>query len=91
MPGFPEFPKFKALGLEDLPFISKYPNAALANICELAPANLFIWKDFDNPQITLINQNLCILTQPANEPVYFLEPLGKPRIYTHNRISRIYL
>lgn len=73
---FPEYPNFKRLELKDLPIISKYPDAASANICELAPANLFIWKDFDNPQLTTINQNLCIFTQPANEPPYFLEPLG---------------
>ena len=72
----PSFPDFKELSLDDIPEL----NAALAlkkrSVCELALANLFIWKDIDNPKITKINDNICILTDFKIESPFFFEPLG---------------
>ncbi|MBI5400125.1 DUF2156 domain-containing protein [Candidatus Saganbacteria bacterium] len=56
-------------------FAQKQPAA-----CEVSPANLLIWQDFDRPQITLINDNLCLFISPINEKPFFLEPLGNQQL-----------
>jgi hypothetical protein len=72
----PEFPKFKELEIGDLEQIKPFLEISPPNICELSPSNLFIWSDFDRPQLTIINNNLCIFINPLNESPYFLQPLG---------------
>lgn len=76
----PEFPKFRALEIGALEAIKPYCLKANSEVCELAPANLMIWSDFDRPQMTLINDNLCLLVNPLNEAPYFLEPLGSHKL-----------
>lgn len=76
----PEYPKFKLLELKDIDQISKHIKKSNPRICELSPTNLLIWKDFDNPKLTFINQNPCIHITPHNEAPYFLEPLGNHKI-----------
>ncbi|MFH1542768.1 MAG: phosphatidylglycerol lysyltransferase domain-containing protein [bacterium] len=49
-------------------------------VCELALANLYIWQEFDHAKFTFINNNLCLLITPPNEPPFFLEPLGQNKI-----------
>lgn len=73
---FPEYPQFKNLEFSDLEQIKNVLKEVNPNICEFCLANLIIWKDFDRPQITLINGNICILVTPPNEPPFFFEPLG---------------
>ena len=77
----PEYPQFKPLEIEDLIDISAYLKQINPTICELAPANLLIWKDFDNPKITVMNENLCILISPLNEPPFFMEPVGNNKTF----------
>lgn len=77
----PEYPKFKPLELEDKDLIYKYLSESPRETCELNVAIFYIWKEFDQPQLTLINKNLCLLLIPPNEPQYFLEPLG------HNKLK----
>jgi hypothetical protein len=72
----PKYPEFKNLDIEDLPVLIRYLSAANPATCELAAANLFIWKNFDRAQMTCIHHNLCILINPLNECPFFLEPLG---------------
>jgi hypothetical protein len=50
-----------------------------AAICDLSPANLFIWRDCERPSLTTIGDSLCILIEPHALPPYFLEPLGGKR------------
>jgi hypothetical protein len=76
----PEYPDFKPLEFKDHDLILENLNSSERNICELCPGNFYIWKDFDHTRLTLINQNLCVLISPANEPPYFLEPLGRHKI-----------
>jgi hypothetical protein len=76
----PEYPRFKFVEFSDLPFISKHLKNYPCDICELNLVNIFIWENFDHPQLTLINQNLCIYVSPANEPPSFLEPVGSRKI-----------
>lgn len=76
----PEYPNFKSLEFEDLSIIHKHLVHHPAKICEFSLTNLFIWKDFDHPKLTMINKNLCILVTPPNEPSYFLEPIGNHKI-----------
>lgn len=76
----PEYPKIKPIELDDRSFLLKALDGAPKSICEFAAANLFIWADFDRPEATLINNNLCILINPINEAPYFLEPIGTSKI-----------
>ena len=76
----PEYPEFKPLELSDRADFENRLSEHPARTCELAFANLYIWKDFDNPRITTINSNLCVLLEPPNESKYFLEPLGANRL-----------
>jgi len=72
---FPKFPNFNKLTVESISLISSQLLLAQRRISELALANLFLWEEFDQPQYTFINDNLCLLISPPNEKPYFLEPL----------------
>lgn len=76
----PNFPQFKEIGPEDIPIIKKYIERVKATVCELNPSNLLIWRHMDQPKLTLIFDNLCILITPKSEAPFFLEPLGQNRI-----------
>lgn len=76
----PEFPKFKSIDENDFNEILFFLKGSAANICELNLANLFIWKDFDRPEASIINGNLCIRINSLLELPYFLEPLGQNKI-----------
>jgi hypothetical protein len=82
----PRFPDFKAVGLEDRPYfqeqIVQYPSEA----CEINFANVFIWRKYERPKYTIIEDNLCVLVEPLDEPAYFLQPIGKSRISETIRI-----
>lgn len=72
----PEYPNFKPLEIGQRAEIAEHLAPTPRDICELCLGNLFIWEDFDKPQVTLINNNVCVLISPPNEPPYFLEPFG---------------
>jgi hypothetical protein len=72
----PEYPLFKTLGPDDQKLLAEYLALSPRTTCDLALANLFIWRECEVPSITFINGNLCILIESHNEPHYFLEPLG---------------
>lgn len=76
----PEFPEFKPLDLADKEFLLACLARKNPAESELSAGNLFIWNDFDRPQLTMIYGNLCLLLSPPNEPPFFLEPLGEKRI-----------
>lgn len=73
----PKYPEFKKLSLEDKPLIESSLNKFKRNICELNLANLLMWESLDNPSVTLINNNLCVLVQASFESPYFLEPFDR--------------
>ena len=72
----PEYPDFKPLEIDQRAEIAEHLATTPRDICELCLGNLYIWEDFDKPQVTLINNNVCVLITPPNEPPYFLEPFG---------------
>ncbi|NPV83827.1 MAG: DUF2156 domain-containing protein [Candidatus Aminicenantes bacterium] len=76
----PSFPQMKPVELADLDEVNKYFEAFQPEICELTFANLYIWRHWERPQLTLINGNLCLFCQPPDEPAYFLEPVGDSRL-----------
>jgi uncharacterized protein len=76
----PHYPEFKPLSLDDKAVIIRHLRATSREICELSLGNMFIWQEFDRPQVTCINNNTCILIDPPNEPAYFLEPLGRSEV-----------
>ena len=72
----PEYPNFTALAIGQLDEIKEHLRLTPRDTCELSIGNLFIWDDFDHPQVTAINRNVCVLITPPNEPPYWLEPFG---------------
>ena len=76
----PEYPVFKPIEAADLTELAAVLDLKKPEESELSLANLFIWKDFDRPQATRINGNICILLHPLNEEPFFLEPLGEARL-----------
>jgi len=72
----PEFPDLKPLCMADRDLLRERFRAASPAICDLSPANLYVWRDCQAPSLTLIHGNLCILLEPHAEPACFLEPLG---------------
>ncbi len=76
----PEYPRFKALELTDREAIELSFGRKSPLTCELTSANLFIWRDFDRPQLTLINDNICCLINPLVHYPYFLEPFGDNKV-----------
>jgi hypothetical protein len=73
----PEYPQFRPLGPEDQGLVTEFLALTPRTTCDLALANLFIWRACEAPSLTLIKDNLCILLKSHAEPQYFLEPLGK--------------
>jgi hypothetical protein len=82
----PHYPEFKPLSLADKALFVRQLRSTSREICELSPGNMFIWQEFDRPQVTCINNNTCILIDPPNEPAYFLEPLGRQELADTTRI-----
>ncbi|MDI6846371.1 MAG: phosphatidylglycerol lysyltransferase domain-containing protein [Candidatus Saccharicenans sp.] len=76
----PEFPELKPVELADREEINRYLEIYPPDICELTFANIFIWRHWEKQQITKINDNLCVLCSPPDEPPYFLEPVGENRL-----------
>ncbi len=64
---------------DDHAILSEHVSRAGHAICDLSPANLFIWRDCEMPSLTRVGDNLCILVEPHTEPAYFLEPVGGSR------------
>ena len=75
MQQIPEYPKFTDISFDELKIIKNH-----APICEFSKVNFIIWAKFDQPQITKINNNLCILITPPNEPAFFLQPIGNNKL-----------
>lgn len=86
----PEYPKFKDLEIKDKKPVAEFLDKYQPKTCELNLPNLLIWKDFDRPQITLINQNLCLLINPLNEAPFFLAPVGQNNIAETTEICLVH-
>ncbi|MFA5112697.1 MAG: phosphatidylglycerol lysyltransferase domain-containing protein [Candidatus Margulisiibacteriota bacterium] len=82
----PHYPDFRPLSLEDKALLVRQLRATSREICELSLGNLFVWREFDRPQVTCINNNTCVLLDPPNEPAYFLEPLGRNNLGDTTRV-----
>jgi len=76
----PAYPVFKPIEAADLTELAAVLDLRKPEESELSLANLFIWKDFDRPQATRINGNICVLLHPLNEEPFFLEPLGEAKL-----------
>ncbi|NWG13767.1 MAG: DUF2156 domain-containing protein [Acidobacteria bacterium] len=92
----PDFPELRPLSPDDHPMLVERLGPLRPAICDLSPANLFIWRDCEIPSITQVGESLCILVESHSEPPYFLEPVGGDRradvvracLTRHNRLSR---
>ncbi|MFA4971049.1 MAG: phosphatidylglycerol lysyltransferase domain-containing protein [bacterium] len=76
----PEFPDFKPIELSDMCEYERRRASSPAGICELAFANLYMWQEFDKPELTEINGNICVRTSPVHEAPFFLQPVGGIRL-----------
>lgn len=76
----PNFPNFKPIDLEIKNSLNSYLEKYAVNICDLGLGYLYIWQTVDNSQVTLINDNLCILNNTEYAGKFFLEPIGTQNI-----------
>lgn len=76
----PDYPALKPVELEDKEEVQKYLELYPPEICELTFANIYIWRHWEKPQLTRINDNLCVFCSPPDEPAYFLEPVGDSKL-----------
>jgi hypothetical protein len=76
----PKFPEFKSVGIEDKGMIEAFTGRYPPEVCELNFGNTFIWRNYDHPRLTFINDNLCLFFEPPDEPPYFLQPVGEHKI-----------
>jgi uncharacterized protein len=72
----PDFPALKPLSAEDRHYLSDCIGRAGAKTCDLALANLYIWRDCEAPSLTRVGDSLCIRLDPHSGAPYFLPPLG---------------
>ena len=75
----PEFPDLRPLATGDYDKLVERIASSAPAICDLSPANLFIWRDCERPSLTRVADSLCILIEPHSLPAYFLEPVGGSR------------
>jgi len=75
----PEFPDLRPLTTDDHKMLAERLSLAESTICDLSPANLFIWRDCEKPSLTQVGDSLCILIEPHSLPAFFLEPVGGSR------------
>ena len=80
MQKLPRFPEFKAVDLDCKHCIDRYLKKYPPSICEFAFSNMFVWKPYDFPKVTTINNNLCVLLEPFNQPAFFYAPIGDHKI-----------
>jgi len=76
----PLYPEFKAVSLEDRDLFRSFQSRCPVEVCEMIFGNIFIWRNFDHPRFTIINDNLCVRLEPPDEPAYFLQPFGTTTI-----------
>ncbi|MGB9613541.1 MAG: DUF2156 domain-containing protein [Candidatus Margulisiibacteriota bacterium] len=76
----PSFPHLKSLEISDEEVIKSYFSEIQPKTSDYSFANLYLWRNYDAPKITLIGDNLCVLLQPKDANPYFLFPGGKERI-----------
>lgn len=76
----PLYPEFKRVGLEDLAIFKDFLDREPSGVCEMNFANIYIWKDSENPRWTVLNGNLCVFLEPDFEPPYALPPVGGDRV-----------
>ncbi len=76
----PVYPEFKPVGLEDKGVFDEFLERQASEVCEINFANIYMWKDSENPHWTVLNGNLCVQVEPNFEPSYFLPPVGGERV-----------
>lgn len=67
---------WKPIDFDDLMGLNQVLARRNPEVSELSLVNLFIWRDFDRPQLARFNDWLLLCFNPPNEPPYLLEPLG---------------
>lgn len=76
----PTFPEFKPLEISDQAEVEAYFEKFPSETSDYTFPNLFIWRNYDHPKLSLLNNNLIILLSPAESTPYFLFPIGKTKI-----------
>lgn len=76
----PQFPIHRPITMADVVYLKQKTAEFRITVCELCPANLFLWRSFDCPHITQLNGNILIKLDSVIEIPFYLEPLGNNRI-----------
>ncbi len=72
-----KFPDFKNIDLSDQDEIENILNTNQIEAAEFTFPNLFAWREYDRSKLTLINDNLCILSTLYKSGVCcFVQPVG---------------
>jgi len=76
----PLFPNFQALDVSMLDTLKSALTSYSPSICDLELDNIYFWEQYQHPQVTWLNSNLCILLTPEKGKPYFFEPIGNTKI-----------
>ncbi len=68
--------EWKPVRLENLAELRQALAVKNPEVSELSLANLFLWQEFDRPQMARWENYIFLKLSPPNEPPYALEPLG---------------
>jgi len=68
--------EWKPVRLENLAELRQALALKNPEVSELSLANLFLWQEFDRPQMAKWENYIFLKLSPPNEPAYGLEPLG---------------
>ncbi|MFC1517219.1 DUF2156 domain-containing protein [Candidatus Margulisiibacteriota bacterium] len=88
----PVFPEFRQITKEDKQDIEQVLLANNIEIAELTFPNMFAWREYDHPEVSILNDNLLFLSAPWNEPsCRFMMPIGTKNIVETIRSCLQYL
>ena len=76
----PVYPEMKSLAMEDRAAIQVFFDRFPSESSESCFGAHFIWRNYDHPQVTTVNGNLGLFFTPAEEPAYFMPPIGETDI-----------
>jgi hypothetical protein len=88
--GFPEFPQFKDLSLEDKPLLDTFFNLFPPVISEFTFTNLFIWRQAYQIKISRF-KNFIFLLSEKGESIFSFPPIGEGDVVECYRILLQYL
>lgn len=72
----PGFSAFREPLITDAPIFHEIASQAEPSISEITFTNIYVWRHTAGYQLSMLNDNICILAGHGNESPFFLPPLG---------------